>query len=232
MPKISCVMPAKNRGDLVGKAIESIISQTEKDWELIVVDDHSSEGDKTKESVASFDDSRVKYFRLTDENGTGIACARNFGNAMASSEIIAVMDSDDYSYPRRFEWSLEEFKNDSCDIVYGDIDYWFPEEDKIERYQSRPFNLEDYKKFDFIPHPASAYRKQLAIDFPYNPFYRRAEDYDFFARLYSYKFEFKYVRELFLKYRRNQSGSVTIEKNELFDYPDKVRESRGWKLMP
>lgn len=230
MPRISCVLPTKNRDDLIKNSVESIILQTEKDWELIVVDDHSSADDKTKETIESLGDQRIKYFKLSDENGTGIACARNFGNAMATSQIIAVMDSDDHSYPKRFEWSLDALKKDSCDIVYGDIDYWYPDENKIERYHSRQFNLEDFKKFDFIPHPASSYRKQIAIDFPYNSFYRRAEDYDFFARLYIHKFNFKYLKEVFLKYRKH-SGSITIEKNELFNYPNKVRESRGWPLM-
>lgn len=109
-PKVSCVMPTRDRGTMIADAITSIVEQTIDDWELIIVDDHSKEGDNTKEVAESFKDKRIKYYKLPDENGIGIPAARNFGTMMAKSEYIAVVDSDDICYPDRLKLSLEKFE--------------------------------------------------------------------------------------------------------------------------
>jgi glycosyltransferase involved in cell wall biosynthesis len=224
-------MPTKNRQDLIGESIKSIINQTEKDWELIIVDDHSDEGDKTEEVVKSFADDRVKYFKLKDENGLGIAAARNFGNQMASSDIIAVMDSDDLAYPERAEVTLAEFNKGGIDIVYAKIHMWYPETNKIENrpenFEARDFNLEDFKLHDFIPHSTSAYKRKIALEFPYNSFFRMAEDYDMFSRMYVHKYNFSFINKHLVKYRVHDD-QVMHKAGFSFKYALMVVENRGW----
>jgi glycosyltransferase involved in cell wall biosynthesis len=99
MTKISVVIPCRDRDKLIGGAIESLLKQTEQDIEIIIVDDHSKNEDKTAEVIKKIADGRIKYFKLEDQNGKGIAAARNFGNMMAQSDYIATMDSDDICYP-------------------------------------------------------------------------------------------------------------------------------------
>ncbi len=232
MPKISCVMPARDRDYLIGESIGSIINQTYDDWELIVVDDHSQESDNTVNVVKQFNDKRIKYYKLDDENGIGIPAARNFGNIMTKGEFIAVADSDDINYPYRFKRSLEEFQKTNCDLVYGTLDIWdvsTGEMIKIEgNSTARKPELKSFKKCDYIPNPTVMYKRQLGIDFPYNSFFRRAEDYDFFARLCEFGYKFSFINEPLVKYRVHPERVSAPNSNEKYDYSSFVKKNRGW----
>ena len=96
----SIIIPTFNRAILISKAIQSVIDQRYTNWELIIVDDGSS--DNTKEVVANFNDNRIKYFfKINEERGI----ARNFGIDKAGGDYISFLDDDDYYLPE----FLEEF---------------------------------------------------------------------------------------------------------------------------
>ena len=103
-PVISIIMPAFNAGMFVSGAIDSIRAQTLQDWELIVVDDGST--DDTAQLVLNQvqQDLRIRLVRTTH---AGIADALNRGIAQAQAPIIARMDSDDVSLPCRLERQVE-----------------------------------------------------------------------------------------------------------------------------
>lgn len=229
MPKISLVMPIKNRAKLVKETIQSIIDQTEKDWELLVIDDHSDSEDKTEEIIAGFADDRIIYKRLPDGHGFGGPCARNYGNALVHSDIIAVVDSDDICYPDRLALTLEKMA-EGYDIVYGEIDPWDEKTDKIiprkEEYRARHFDLEHLKQKNYIPHPTVAYRRKVAADFPYNTFFRRAQDYDLLTRLAVHGFKFGFIDKPLVKYRMHDD-QVSASGKE-FAYGDIIKKNRGW----
>jgi glycosyltransferase involved in cell wall biosynthesis len=216
---------------MIGESIKSIIDQSFADWELLIIDDHSSADDKTEEVVKSFTDDRIKYFKLEDENGIGISSARNFGTVISTGEIIVVADSDDLYDKKRFELTVEMFNKSGCDLVYGDIEKWDPETGKIgdrgAEYRVRDFDLGHFKKYDYIPHPTVAYKRQIGLDFPYNSFFRRAEDYDFLARLVQHGYKFFFINSVLVRYREHK-GSVTHEKSLKFDYSEIARKNRGW----
>jgi glycosyltransferase involved in cell wall biosynthesis len=96
MPFFSIILPTYNRAHFLPKAIESILAQTFKDWELIIVDDGST--DNTKEVVTGYTDPRIKY--IYQENQERSA-ARNNGIAQAHGEYICFLDSDDYFLPEK-----------------------------------------------------------------------------------------------------------------------------------
>jgi len=98
-PKVSVVMPSYNVELYIGHAIESILQQTFKNYELIVIDDGSTDG--TAEIVRSFNDSRICYFR--NEINMGISYTRNKGIELSRGEYIAWLDADDIALPRRLE---------------------------------------------------------------------------------------------------------------------------------
>ena len=222
-------MPCRDRGDLISETIDSLISQTMKDWELIIVDDHSSSGDNTEEVVKKFNDDRIFYIKLDGKYGKGIASARNFGNVLALSEYIAVVDSDDINYPERLELTLKELEK-GADVVYGDIDLWFVETGEIkkrEKCQPCKFDLEKFKDGDFIPNMTVAYKKSIAMDFPYNTFFRIAEDYDFLTRVAVAGYKFKFIDKVLVKARMH-SSSITGKKDFEFNYGRVVKFNRGW----
>lgn len=231
MPKISFVMPTKNRGHIIEKAIKTIIAQTLSDWELIIVDDHSDAGDKTNEIVDNFGDDRIKYFRLSDRRGGGIAEARNYGNQLALAPIIAVADSDDLQLPNRAQITVETFAKESWDVFYGKY-YIIDEIEKITRERKSPiidFNLGELKKYNYIPHGSSAYRREIAYDFPYNSFFKIGEDYDFFTRLAKNGKKFYFHNNYVYKYVVH--GENVTSGKRFTDYEDLILSDRGWKQV-
>jgi len=101
---VSCIVPTYNRSKLLKEAIESTLGQTYQHWELIIVDDRST--DDTAEIAKAYqeEDPRIKYFLNPDK---GVSSARNFGIQMARGEFIAFLDDDDINLPHRFESQLK-----------------------------------------------------------------------------------------------------------------------------
>jgi len=90
-PFFSIIIPTYNRAGMIGTAIESVIAQSYKDWELIIVDDGST--DTTKDVVESFGDSRIMYYWQENQERSA---ARNNGINKANGKWICFLDSDDY----------------------------------------------------------------------------------------------------------------------------------------
>lgn len=119
-PKVSVIIPSYNRADLLGRSVSSVLRQTYQDFELIVVDDCST--DNTRDVVMSFDDRRVKYVRLDKNSGTP-AAPTNAGIGLALGQYIAVQDSDDKWLPDKLEKQVEVLDNVSplVGVVYTDM---------------------------------------------------------------------------------------------------------------
>jgi GT2 family glycosyltransferase len=96
-PLVSVIIPTFNRWPMVGEAVESVLAQTCSDFELIVVDDGSTDG--TARELAKFGE-RVRYFATENR---GVAAARNFGASQARGRYVAFLDSDDLWRPKKLE---------------------------------------------------------------------------------------------------------------------------------
>lgn len=115
MCKVSVILPTYNRAKIIQKSIESVLNQTVKDIELIIVDDGSN--DNTKEVISEIKDSRIKYI-LLEKNG-GVSNARNIGMQNATGEWIAFEDSDDIWHPEKLQKQLEYAKDHTkCEVIY------------------------------------------------------------------------------------------------------------------
>jgi len=101
---VSVIIPTYNRAHLVGRAIRSVLNQTYQDFEIIVVDDCST--DNTEEIVKGFNDHRIRYMRH-DRNRGGSA-ARNTGIKASQGKYIAFLDSDDEWLPEKLEKQIEK----------------------------------------------------------------------------------------------------------------------------
>ncbi|MBK8195113.1 MAG: glycosyltransferase family 2 protein [Lewinellaceae bacterium] len=101
---VSCVVPTYNRANFLKDAIESSLGQTYPHWEMVIVDDKST--DNTAEVALEYAarDPRIRYF-LNPEKG--VSSARNYGIQMAQGKYIAFLDDDDISLPHRFESQLK-----------------------------------------------------------------------------------------------------------------------------
>lgn len=102
-PKISVIIPAYNTEAYIGEAIQSVLDQTEQDFEIVIVDDGSS--DRTVEVVKGFTDERIRLY--VNEQNRGANNARNRATELALGEWIALLDSDDWYTPERLEKLLQ-----------------------------------------------------------------------------------------------------------------------------
>ena len=115
-PLVSIVMPTYNRGFCIERAITSVINQTVSDWELIVVDNNSS--DNTDEVINNLLDDRISIVKINN-NGI-VAKSRNLGIKMANGCFVAFLDSDDWWAEKKLEMALARLELGS-DLVYHDL---------------------------------------------------------------------------------------------------------------
>jgi glycosyltransferase involved in cell wall biosynthesis len=101
-PKVSVIMPCYNTAGFIDQAVCSVIVQTYSDWELLIIDDFSSDG--TWEKVQKYASEKVRIFR--NESNRGNSFTINRGISLATGLYIAKMDSDDLSFPERIEKQL------------------------------------------------------------------------------------------------------------------------------
>lgn len=116
-PLVSIVMPSYNRADYILESIESIRSQTWQHWELIIVDDGST--DNTSELVKGIADSRIQFYK---EAHIGMNKVRNLGMLLSKGEYIGLIDSDDLWMPTKLEkqiHALQEHNNDAFCLTGG-----------------------------------------------------------------------------------------------------------------
>ena len=104
MPSVSVIIPTYNRAFIIRKSVDSVLQQTFRDFEVIVVDDGST--DNTREVLVAYGDKLHYSFK---KNG-GIASARNHGLKIAAGEYIAFLDSDDYWKPEKLQQQVACFR--------------------------------------------------------------------------------------------------------------------------
>jgi glycosyltransferase involved in cell wall biosynthesis len=112
MAKVSVIIPTHNRPEYLPTAIRSVLGQTYQDFEIIVVDDAST--DETLEIVGSFDDERLRYLRL--ETSSGAAAARNKGIEKSAAEYLAFLDDDDEWLPDKLRLQVEKIENSAAHV--------------------------------------------------------------------------------------------------------------------
>jgi glycosyltransferase involved in cell wall biosynthesis len=116
MPKVSVIMPAYNAELFLETAIDSVLSQSFQDWELIVIDDGSS--DSTANILEKYENYKL---RIIHQENSGEACARNVGLENAQGEYIAFLDADDFYYPNALEDLVCFLDNHrEYDVAYSD----------------------------------------------------------------------------------------------------------------
>jgi len=117
-PLVSVVMLTYKRADIAPKAIESILTQTYKDYEFIILNDGSP--DNTDEMMKKYTDSRIRYYK--NDKNRGIAYSRNRAASLARGKYVMIMDDDDESLPNRMQKEVEFLEqNPEITAVAGQI---------------------------------------------------------------------------------------------------------------
>ena len=113
---ISVIIPTYNRAHLIKRSAQSVLNQTYKNLELIIVDDGST--DNTKEVIDSLNDERIVYVK---QENHGVSSARNTGINVANGKYIAFQDSDDIWHSDKLEKQINTLKQNNADIVFCKI---------------------------------------------------------------------------------------------------------------
>jgi glycosyltransferase involved in cell wall biosynthesis len=216
-PLVSINIATYNRGNFIVEAIESVLTQTFTDWELIIVDDASTDG--TKAVIAPFlKDPRIKYFR--NDVNLNISLTRNRGLEESRGEFIAILDSDDlWSDKQKLAEQVDFLKTHPDHALVGTgvikIDI---KGNEITRFQNP---LTDHKIRSTIlaknPFAQSSllYRRKAALDAGgYNPSINGIEDYDLWLKI-GLKWRFANLPGYFLKYRVHGSNISLTDRQRL-----------------
>jgi glycosyltransferase involved in cell wall biosynthesis len=162
---VSVVIPTYNRAALVLGAIHSVLSQTYKNIEVIVVDDGSNDDTEARIQSEFGGDARVRYFKK--ENG-GVSSARNFGIRESRGEYIALLDSDDVWLPGKLELQVECLRRiPTAGMVWTEMEAFrsIHEGERIvgEETVYRKYLREMYHTYRFFPRPQDLFAHSIAL---------------------------------------------------------------------
>ncbi|MGI6103682.1 MAG: glycosyltransferase family 2 protein [Patescibacteria group bacterium] len=231
MPFLSVVMPTYNRADLLPEVLASYFSQRETDFELILVDDSST--DSTAAYATTVRDQRFRYVQNTGQKGVG--GARDAGVRAATGEIIVVADSDDPSYPTRLQCTAQHFRtHPGTDVFYTNFDLWYVDTGEIRPRFFQPFVRELLGIINFIPNASSAYRRSVYLERTagYDPSLEIGEDYDLWLALAEQGATFDYDRSQQVRVRMH-SDSVRAQKQDRHrSFLHQIRKKHGLPELP
>lgn len=226
MAKVSVLIPFYNSEAYLKTCIDSILNQTYQDFELILLNDGST--DKSEEIVKSYNDKRIKYYK--NEKNLGPAGSSNKLIELASGEYCVRVDSDDICFPERVEKQvhfLDENKNIALVGTWIRLYNALPArtlKDKIKKViinlgwiWCHPTNvtLKETLKANTVMHSTMCFRKSLVIknNIKYSGLYDYAEDYDFVRQFLTSGLEVANIPEVLLYY--HFGGESTSKKHKI-----------------
>lgn len=208
--KISVITATFNSGKTVRDTIESVLRQTHKDIEYIVVDGKSQ--DNTMEIVLGYEPQFSGKMRYISERDKGIYDAMNKGIAMATGNVVGILNSDDfYTSPDVLEQVARTMNDDDIDAVYGDVHYVNEEhlDQCVRYYTSRPFHR-SWMRFGFMPaHPSFYCRRSVYEQYgTFDLSYKVAADFENLLRLiFVHRIRTRYIAKDFVTMRTGGASS-------------------------
>lgn len=218
MARVSVVVPTYNRAATIFESIKSISVQTYRDFEIIVVDDGST--DNTKEVLASL--CLRNEIRNFQQSNKGAAAARNKGIAEAQGEYIAFCDSDDLYVPEKLELQVKYLENHpECGLVYSDLMSFCGDQVVCPSYfaERRPYEGWVFEKLverNFITNVSVMVRRKCLEEVGgFNESLRTSEDYEMWLR-FTRKFQVGFIPKILVKVRRHPKN-LTSNEQEVYD---------------
>jgi glycosyltransferase involved in cell wall biosynthesis len=183
-PAISVVLPVHNRADVLARAVQSVLDQRLANFELVIVDDGSTDGSP---SVAkSFDDERIKVIELGENRGGN--AARNAGVKAAKAPLIAFLDSDDTFLPEKLERVVAEFERRAgLDLLVDSFVKVQPSGARVTRKNPVIDDRETFRRALFTRQlwkatPSITVKRETALRVMFDETLRRLQDFDFLIR--------------------------------------------------
>lgn len=234
LPLVSVIMPVYNGAPYVAEAIESIRKQTLRNWELLIVDDGSS--DATRSIIRNYKNRHPKRIKLyTYKKNQGAFFAANYALAKARGRYIAMMDADDISHRQRIEKQVAYFQSHPGTIVLGTQAMVIDRRGRTTGKKIVPLDQDSiYKQFGIVHpmvHPSVMINRAMLPD-PNTLYFCKYgvnDDYYTFFRLFQYG-TFANLPEALLKYRVHEKNSSLTNLKEHFWTITKIRIEAITKL--
>lgn len=211
---ISVILSTHNDERTISDAINSILNQSYPDFELIIINDCST--DKTQEVIKSFDDNRIVY--IENKKNIGRSRSRNIGINRAKGDFIAIIDGDDIATRNRLDIQRKYLENNlDIDLVASNVIYFY--ENKVlgvsylKQHKLNIFNF--YLRSSEMPHPTWMARAGFFKKFKYNPKMDKSEDSDliFRARLTS---KYSLLKDYLVFYRIPNSINIRYKLKQIY----------------
>lgn len=142
---VSIIMPSWNTGRYIAESIQSVLNQTYRNWELIIVDDCSM--DNTDQVVAAFRDDRIRYSH--NKHNSGAALTRNYALREARGEWIAFLDSDDLWTPKKLEHQIGFMRENGYVLSYTEYEKIDEDSNPLGVYVSGPKRVNKRKMYNY-----------------------------------------------------------------------------------
>lgn len=228
MPRISVLMPVYNGEKYLQLAINSILSQTFRDFEFIIIDDGSTDRTPRILEAAAIRDIRVKVISRANR---GISPSLNEGLALARGDLVARMDSDDISLPNRFALQVAYLDaHPDTGLVGGQIIFTDPDDRPLTSMQ-HPLDHEAVLETmmngsESLSHPTVMFRRDIARSIGgYSLRFEHAEDIDFFLRM-GERAKVANLPDLVLRYRQHQKSiGYTYAQEQAAAHSRAIREA-------
>lgn len=213
---VSIIMPAYNAERYVADAIRSVLAQTYRDWELVVVDDGSKDGTGEVVRALAARDARIRY--VARENG-GQAAARNTGIRASRGTLVAFLDADDLWVEEKLELQLRALAETGADVLSSNGFVFEDDNTSVEAYElstvpGRTEGAEMFRllyAFNRIQIQSVLVRRELLEKvglFDEDRRYQNCEDYDLWLSLAAAGALFYGMEEQLIKYRRHSAAST------------------------
>jgi glycosyltransferase involved in cell wall biosynthesis len=226
-PLISVILPVYNAGRYVGQAIESILGQTLGDFELIVINDGSTDDSLDVIKSYAIKDRRIV---LVSRENRGLVATLNEGIDLARGQWIARMDADDIALPNRFELQMAHLLQTGADLCGGAV-RCFGDLNVVWRYPSSHEGCEVQLFFNVpLAHPTVIGRKELFATLKYDPAFKTAQDYDLWQRAWAAGYRMTNVSDVVLHYRVH-GGQVSQNRDARHDERVSTIHMRHWRKV-
>lgn len=218
MPKVSVIIPTYGRANIVSQAIKSVLTQTYKDYEIIVVNDGST--DNTPEVIAQFGNE----IRIIHQTNKGLSAARNTGIRASQGDYIAFLDDDDLWEPHKLETQIPILESlHKIGLIYSDM-LFFSGQDLLpgsyNKYYPTPSIQLLWNLFyvNYIPVPTVVVRRECLDEVGlFDETLTACEDYDLWLRIIA-KYPVHFVNDLLARYRLSENSMSQDGERMLFNY--------------
>jgi len=226
-PLVSVVLPTYNRAHLLGHAIRSVLAQTHRNLELIVVDDNSR--DATPEVVRGFDDPRIRYLR--NEPNLKLPAALNRGFSVARGAFLTWTSDDNLYDPAAIGRMVARLSGGDCDFVYADyFDFARHDERTGEPLAPRRITLPEVLRLDERNSVGACFMYTRGVHErigEYDTELFLVEDYDYFIRIHKAGFRIRHIPEALYYFSRHDDSLFCARYAEVKSADVLVRYKNG-----